>query len=446
MNKYIGLVAAIILVALTPIRAKAITEIKSDSNNKFGIHIINETDLTDAKNLINSNGGDWGYVTFVITETDRNHDRWQSVFDQMRRDHLIPIVRLASKPRGDVWEIPQEAEINNWVAFLNGLNWVTQNRFVIINNEPNHAKEWGGKIDPAGYASYLKKISTSLKQASEDFYILQAGLDPAAPNAAGTMNEFKFIKGMLSFDNKVFDYIDGWASHPYPDAPPQIYEDELKAIGKQLPVFITEAGWPLDKYTEQEAMDKILNAYKNIWSSSKVVAVTPFILNYSAPPFDRFSWKKPDGTFRSFYAEVKNLPKVKGTPKQFESGQIYAAFIQPIIVPGINFFGVIVAKNNGQSIWDQKAVTIGSELNDFHLNWATLNSVEPGKIGVIFFTSKVFQEGKIYTNSVYLKSLGGTRITNSFSVESVLLTLDRREIGSFIFKLLRSLGFTIFSQ
>ena len=91
-------------------------------NNKFGIHINNENELKDASLLVNSTEGDWGYVTFVITEAERNHDRWQQTFDQMRRLHLIPIVRIATKVDGDNWQIPNNAEINNWIAFLNSLN------------------------------------------------------------------------------------------------------------------------------------------------------------------------------------------------------------------------------------------------------------------------------------------------------------------------------------
>src|SRR3990172_5144718 len=125
------------VIFLTSVRSTfAVIDPSTVSNNKFGVHIFGEKDLEGARDLVNSNGGDWGYVTFVITEGERDQDRWQRVFDQMRRYHLIPIVRLATKAVGNVWIAPQEAEIDNWVNFLSSLNWVTQNRYVIINNEP----------------------------------------------------------------------------------------------------------------------------------------------------------------------------------------------------------------------------------------------------------------------------------------------------------------------
>jgi hypothetical protein len=156
MKKIITIFLTFILFFNSTASSFAIVSPINDSNNKFGIHIFSEKDLPDAATLVNSSGGDWGYITVVITEAERDRDRWQQVFDQMRRIHLIPIVRLATKANGATWDAPQEAEINNWVSFLNSLNWVVQNRYVVINNEPNHAAEWGGRLDPAGYAAYLK--------------------------------------------------------------------------------------------------------------------------------------------------------------------------------------------------------------------------------------------------------------------------------------------------
>lgn len=406
----------------------AIVDPTAVSNNKFGIHIMNENDLQNAANLVNTNGGDWGYVTIVITEAERDRDRWQKVFDQMRRLHLIPIVRLATKATGPTWDVPQEAEINNWIAFLNSLNWVTQNRYVIINNEPNHAKEWGGRIDPAGYAIYLKNISVKLKAASPDFFVLPAGLDPAASNTKITSTEDKFILGMLNEVPDIFNYIDGWTSHPYPNASISIYDHELVMIKKNLPVFITETGWPNDQYSEPQIEQKLVSAYKNIWSDPKVIAVTPFILDYTSPPFDVFSWKKSDGSFYSFYKTVSEIPKIKGEPIQIESGQILAAVAEPAIITGMDFFGAILAKNNGQTVWDNGTFSIGSESTDFILKNISLNSIEPMKIGLILFRAHEAQNSGIYTNSIFLTNLKGKRITNSFSIEAAFINLGKDKI------------------
>ncbi|MDO8550916.1 MAG: hypothetical protein Q7S39_12315, partial [Ignavibacteria bacterium] len=76
--------------------AKAIYDPTIVPNNKVGMHIVDTSDLGDIAKLVNSNGGDWGYVTIVLSDGERNHDRWQLLFDEMRRRHLVPIIRLAT--------------------------------------------------------------------------------------------------------------------------------------------------------------------------------------------------------------------------------------------------------------------------------------------------------------------------------------------------------------
>lgn len=441
MKKLLSILLSLVLFVNSTTFAFAIVSPTAVPNNKFGIHIQDENDLKDAANLVNTSGGDWGYVTIVITEAERDHNRWQTVFDEMRRLHLIPIIRLTTKASGPVWDVPQEAEINNWVAFLNNLNWVTQNRYVVINNEPNLGAEWGGRTDPAGYATYLKEFSQALKTASPDFFVLPAGLDPTATNTASTMTEDRFLLRMISAVPDVFNYVDGWTSHAYPNASTSIYNHELSIVGKNLPVFVTETGWPLSKYTESQISENLVNAFTNVWSDPNVIAVTPFILNYPAAPFADYSWKKADGTFYSFYNTIQGMPKIKGTPVQIESGQILAAFAEPVIFTGIDFVGAILAKNNGQSIWSGNGISISGESPDFNLKGFSLNGIEPGKLGLIFFRAAESQNTGIYTNSLFLTGSKSQRITNSFSIEAGMVTLDKVQIQAFFGKLMSGLHF-----
>ena len=54
---------------------------------------------------------------------------------------------------------------------------------MIIANEPNHSKEWGGQINPKEYASYLKLFSEKLKESGIKHSLIR---EPDAPyhNAA----------------------------------------------------------------------------------------------------------------------------------------------------------------------------------------------------------------------------------------------------------------------
>ena len=147
--------------------------------NKFGIHIINPTDLAMAAQLVNSNGGDWGWVTIVIQENDRNADKWQAFFDQCRELHLVPLVRLATFPEGNTWSKPKTDQAGSWYNFLNSLNWPTSDRYVIVYNEPNHDKEWGGDANPKEYAHLLDRFLT-IFSSNNKFHLLNAGMDSLA--------------------------------------------------------------------------------------------------------------------------------------------------------------------------------------------------------------------------------------------------------------------------
>jgi hypothetical protein len=420
----------------------------SVSNNKFGIHISNENELKDAADLVNSSGGDWGYVTFVITEAERNHDRWQQTFDQMRSLHLIPIVRIATKMNGDSWDIPNDAEMNNWIAFLNSLNWVIQDRYVIIGNEPNHSKEWGGKIDPAGYSTYLSAFAQKFHHASGDFFVLPAGLDASAKNTKDTMDETVFIKKMLGSEPALFDNLDGWTSHSYPNpdfagavtdtgrGSVYTFDWELNylrslEITKDLPVFITETGWSNQKVDPAKIGEMYDYAFKNVWNDKRVVAVTPFILNYPESPFSEFSWKKKDGSVYPYYDMYKNIPKVEGSPIQIESGQILGALAQPILLKESDFVGAILAKNTGQSIWNANNLKVVSDDGSLIFKNNLLFDIEPTRTGLVVFRASTAQNRGILLKSVYLADEKDKRITNSFSIEGLIVKADKVQIQTF---------------
>lgn len=456
MKILLVIIASLFMLAASAKNALAVYDPLSVPNNKFGIHIFSEKDIPDAANLVNSAGGDWGYVTVVITQNERERGRWQKVFDDMRRAHLIPIVRMASKAEGDTWQIPSPDEIDGWVAFLNSLNWVTENRYVVVGNEPNHAKEWGGTLDPAGYANYLTSVSQKLKAASGDFFVLPAGFDASAKNSRDTMDEAKFIRVMLKASPSVFDGIDGWTSHSYPNpdfsgSPTDTgrgtvgtFDWELALISglgvtKNLPVFITETGWSNQSLTNEQISADLKTAYNGIWADKRVVAVTPFILNYPDAPFAQFSWKRADGSFYGYYSDTEKLTKVKGEPLQIEAGTILAAFIQPVMPTGSDFVGAILARNTGQSIWDANNILIGSDTNNLSVSNISFNNIEPTTLGLIIFKAQAPQNPGIYGGSLFLKGSKSQRITGSFLFEGGVINIDQVQLNSIFDKIGSSL-------
>ncbi|MEX1052383.1 MAG: hypothetical protein WEC80_00875, partial [Patescibacteria group bacterium] len=338
--------------------------------------------LIKAAELVNSSGGEWGYVTVVIQKNDRDKKKWQAVFDQMRQLKLIPIIRIATQPQGAVWEEPSVDDIGGWIDFFEDLNWVVKDRYIVLFNEPNHAAEWGGKIDPEGYAKIAYEYSRRLKEKSEDYFVMLAGFDASAPSSLPNYeDEAIYLRKLITARPELFseELLSGWSSHSYPNpgflggpfdrgrGTVSTYDWELTylnqlGIQNTLPVFITETGWP---HSDNSSLtnrtfpssnivgDRIKSAYESIWlNDSRVRAVTPFILNYQSDPFLGFSWKKQNSPdFYDQFEITKNMAKIKGEPEQIIKASIGHTFPKKILVNSSYRFKVRI-KNSGQSILD----------------------------------------------------------------------------------------------
>jgi len=303
-------------------------------NNKIGIHILDVSELQQAAQLVNSNGGAWGYVTIPIQVGDTNRTKWQQFMDDCKKNQVIPILRLAT---GDdttdnkVWRKPDLYDIINYANFLNSLDWPTKNRYVIVFNEVNRGDEWGGSADAAEYAKILSFADTVFKSANPDFFIISAGLDNAAPDQGTTyINEYTYLTAMNQAVPGIFNQVDGISSHSYPNPgfaqPPDatsltgvgsfIHERTLIASmsNKTLPVFITETGWSTQSVNDTLAAQYYNTAFTTIWNDPDIVAVTPFLLQASTSPFDQFAFISASGTKSKEYQYIYTLQKVKGVP------------------------------------------------------------------------------------------------------------------------------------
>lgn len=439
---------ALFCLLAVPASAKAVYDPASVPNNPYGIHIVDVGDLDDAANLVNSQGGDWGYITLVIQKGDRDTLKWQGVFDKMRRLHLIPIVRVATVPNGDIWEKPNTDEIDGWIGFFNSLNWVVKNRYIIIANEPNHAKEWGGSVNPEEYSDYLSIFAQKLKTANSDYFVMPAGLDASAPNSRTTIDEATFIRRMVQKNPNIFENIDGWASHSYPNpafagsdngfgrGTVRTYQWELEflrglGINKNLPVFITETGWVHSKNeTRSRNFDpvqigpKLETAFKNAWNDKRIIAVTPFILNYQDSLFDNFSWKKKDGSFYEFYYYVKNLPKTAGVPVKVDKGTIVSVISPSLGGVGGAVYSMIFVKNDGQAIWTREGLDIKTgDLENWKFESVFPPSVEPGQIGAVFVKGALPQATGAYQN--YFEVVNeGKPVTDKHTFEITVIPIQ----------------------
>ncbi len=322
-------------------------------NNKVGIHILYPSEVSEAAHLVNSNGGDWGYVTIPIEANDRNLVKWQLFMDDCARYHLIPIIRIATVDDyfdQGAWSKPDDYDIIDFANFLNDLNWPTKNRYVEIFNEVNRGDEWGGTPDASEYAQLLSFAVDAFKQRSQDFFIISAGLDNAATNVAGkSIDEFTYMYQMEEAVPDIFNKIDGLGSHSYPNPgfsmPPSklregiysfYYQQSLAESFSQkvLPVFITETGWSSDTVSQSTQSQYYIQSFMNYWDDKSVVAVTPFIFNASSGPFTQFAFENGDNKNQIYYA-LFNLKKDKGDPEI--NPQSTQSATAPVIMPTEKF-------------------------------------------------------------------------------------------------------------
>lgn len=312
----------------------AIEDPRSVPNNKIGIHILFPEEITQAAQLINSNGGDWGYVTIPIQAGEKDIQKWQKFMDFAKQNHIIPIIRLATE--GDyfntkVWRKPNFADVLDFANFLNSLDWPIENRYVTVFNEVNRGDEWGGEANPKEYAEILSYAVIAFKTINQNFFIISAGLDNAGPNSGTAYrNQYDFLKEMAQETPDIFNQIDGIASHSYPNpgfsrsplyaTPINVfsYRFEKQLIeslsNKNLPVFVTETGWSRYAVKDETIAEYYVYVFSFVWKDSDVIAVTPFLLR-AGSPFSQFSFVNQDGSYSAEYKSIQSLQKVNGIPK-----------------------------------------------------------------------------------------------------------------------------------
>ena len=298
--------------------AQAIYDPLSVPNNRYGVHILEPSEIGRAAQLVNSSGGQWGYVTIPLRSDDRDPVKWRQFFISAGQLKVTPIIRLATYPYGGTWARPTAYDLVDFANFLADMPWPTKNRYVILFNEPNHAAEWGGSVDPNSYASLLVTAKSVFSARSPDFFLLTAGLDMSAPDNRTSTDALRFWREVTRLQPDWPKYIDGYAFHAYPNpgfsATPlspgryglKSYSYEQKLLPPK-PIFITETG--------QIGQSRFFTtAFTSVWTDANLVAVTPFVLFAGTGDFVRFSLLGIDRLPTAAYLDLEQLPKTAGSP------------------------------------------------------------------------------------------------------------------------------------
>jgi len=419
-----------------------INPILASERNIFGLHLTQTADLDSAKNIINSSGGDWGYVTVVIRTDQLDKNTWQEFFDNCRKYHIIPIIRLATIMENNFWKIPSESDIDNLANLLNSLNWPMIPKYIMPFNEINHGKEWGGVVDIKKFTDIFIYTSQKFKNLDPNFYILSSPLDLAASDTSETKSAKNVYQEIYTYNPKYFESFDALASHSYPNhgyigSPNDTGQHSIRGyqweldfihklgINKTYPVFITETGWPhregISKNNQYYSAKTTVEFYQkalDFWSKDEqIIAVTPFIYNYSQDPFDHFSWLNSEEQLYPEYQAIIDLPKNKNHPQQITKFTIQKINLPLLIFSQNQQNGSIELKNIGQSIWGESNFCLEpqSSTNITVTPLCTNNSlIYPGKITKIPFQFKI----ETYLEKSYL----GWKDTPQYEIDSLSST------------------------
>lgn len=353
--------------------------VSAKGKNIFGLHLTQTSDIFAAKDVVNSSGGQWGWITLVVRLDKLDQNTWQEFFDNCRKFHLTPIVRLATYAEGENWKRPSNSDIDTLANFLNSLNWPSTQRHIILFNEVNHGLEWGGEVDIKNFADTAIYTYQKFKSTNQNFTLISSPLDLASPEQPPKFKSAENVyREIYLYKPEYFESLDALGSHSYPNhgfigTPKDTgrhsihgYQWELNylkklGISKEYPVFITETGWPHREgentrngfYTTKTTSKFLLDALQIWQNDSRVQAVTPFIYNYPNAPFDHFSWVDKTETLYSEYQKVIDFPKSQNSPSQSTKYKVTGIHLPLLIFSGNQYSGQITLKNTGESIWGE---------------------------------------------------------------------------------------------
>ncbi len=284
---------------------------RSVSAAGYGVHVLHPGEVQQVAEAFQEyRTDDPIYVTLPFTLQDMTRlPEWQEAFRVAKEKNIVPLVRVTTRfdVEKNAWIVPTRQEMIQMVVSMNVLDWPQEQRHVILFNEPNHAAEWGGQVNPEQFADVSVFLAKWFATEPYEYVLLPAAADLAAPNGLITMEAFTFWERALAAQPQFLEHFDAWNSHSYPNpaftAPPSArgknslrgFEHELALLAKysdrDWPVFITETGWRETRQNRSVLGRYYQTAHRDIWSHTQVVAVTPFLWQGAPGPFAEFSMR-----------------------------------------------------------------------------------------------------------------------------------------------------------
>ena len=191
-----------------------------------------------------------------------------------------------------------------------------------------------------------------------------------------TGRDFLIDRGSFEGEKRLeFDYITVHIKKPgaqplLPQIPEQYHlpnpvEDDY--LSDYLPYLMTGALKPGESYTYGQRICRyplpaeysdytsagnqdILIQDSELWTDKNIIAITPFILDYTDPPFSNFSWTLKEDNFVPWYQTVKDFQKLAGAPEQYNKLITLRSYLPQELTVNRTYQGSISIQNIGQKI------------------------------------------------------------------------------------------------
>ncbi len=322
--------------------------------NKFGIGLVGPGS-TQQLDLTAELAGPGGHIKLIFPNITRDtqgpEQGWVDAVRGAYDRDLVPVIRMGP-PWGDRYVRDQSDDPQHlqYGGLCTAYRRVTEGLpmrdgwplWIEIHNEANLCYEWAcrpGSVEgnwieyqqtAREYASMVRDCADAIHGIGDSrIGVMIGGLAPGGTVSCQCggdgfnpgITALEFMQAMRDGVPDVFEKLDGWATHSYPasnhgygffvpfeQSRPGLlfFEEELRLIGRDLPVFITETGWSSDFGSRDQIADWTASSYREVWlPDDRVRAVMPFQLQDGG--WESFSWVDGGGNPYPVFGRVRDL-------------------------------------------------------------------------------------------------------------------------------------------
>ncbi len=296
-------------------------------NNPYGAHTFIQDIMSpqlinrqvDWTRTLTGPGGYAKQLFYPITNATVVNPSWQQYVQACYDRDLIPVIRIATTMENGIWQKPVADSPGNYATFANTVKNIVAAfpkregwpLYIEVLNEPNNNYEWSGAANPVEYGQCLVQVAAALHSLADPrIKVVNAGLSPG-----GSYDNLAYIQQMCVNVPGFLTSFDAWATHPYPDRPPEFnfhnglapvwsypidsYVAELNVLANYgctgIQVIATEGGYTGG--SEDGRADQMMRAFRDCYSQwPEVLAVCPWQLSNPLSDDPGSDWVYRDST------------------------------------------------------------------------------------------------------------------------------------------------------